>query len=102
MYGSIVAFRSGTALPKPAGAGFGQQVRAFVTSAVREWKLRREMRRLEEFDTATLGDIGITPGGIEGAVRYGRSRRSAASLRPLGLPPVGGSNLMPASWTEWR
>lgn len=38
----------------------------------REIRVRRDMRRLAEFDEHMLRDIGIGRSEIEGAVRYGR------------------------------
>jgi uncharacterized protein YjiS (DUF1127 family) len=39
----------------------------------RELRIRRDVRRLAEFDEAMLRDIGITRTDIERAVRLGRS-----------------------------
>lgn len=38
-----------------------------------EWRLRREIRSLEGFDDTMLQDIGVSRGGIEDAVRHGRT-----------------------------
>ncbi len=39
----------------------------------REMRIRRDMRRLAEFDDSMLRDIGIARADIEGAVRCGRA-----------------------------
>ena len=56
-----------------------------------------DMRLLGFFDDAALHDIGLTRGGMEGALRYGRSDEQ---LRPA----VGeaASAPLPRSLVEWR
>lgn len=76
-------------------------LRDIVETVMREWRVRRDMRRLEELDPAQLRDIGIGPGGVEGAVRHGRHRRAAGSVQ-AGFEAPCTSALMPPSWTEWR
>ena len=44
-----------------------------ATVIARELRIRRDVRRLAEFDEAMLRDIGITRGEIERTVRLGRS-----------------------------
>jgi uncharacterized protein YjiS (DUF1127 family) len=44
----------------------------------RELRIRRDMRRLAEFDEHMLHDIGIARSDIEGAVRRGHDGSSSA------------------------
>ncbi len=41
-------------------------------AARREWQVRRTVRAIEAMDPYMLVDLGISPGGIEDAVRNGR------------------------------
>jgi len=43
--------------------------------------VRNAIRELHQLDDRTLADIGITPCGIESAVRNGRPLRAAISVR---------------------
>ncbi|MDP8921010.1 MAG: DUF1127 domain-containing protein [Pseudomonadota bacterium] len=43
-----------------------------VAGLMREIEIRRALRDVGTLDEATLHDIGISPGGIEDAVRCGR------------------------------
>ena len=62
-----------------------------------EWRLRRDLRVVQEMTSRQLADIGIGRGQEEDAVRRGRSRNAAfTACRAISAP------LMPASWTEWR
>jgi uncharacterized protein YjiS (DUF1127 family) len=38
----------------------------------REIRIRRDLNRLGAFDDAALSDLGLSRGGIEGAIRDGR------------------------------
>lgn len=74
-------------------------VSALLATAAREWRVRRDLRALEDLDARALADLGIGHGQAEGAVRFGRS---ALRGRP-GDGPIGREGpLMPPSWTEWR
>ena len=46
---------------------------AAIGAMARELRVRRDVRRLAEFDEAMLRDIGITRSEIERTVRLGRS-----------------------------
>lgn len=60
-------------------------IRGLVAAAyaimTREFRLRRDMRRLAEFDDHMLRDIGIARSDIEGVIRRGRDRSVTPSLR---------------------
>jgi uncharacterized protein YjiS (DUF1127 family) len=47
-----------------------------------EYRLRRDMRRLEGLSDSLLSDIGLSRGAIEGAVRHGRPLRRAERPSP--------------------
>ena len=47
---------------------------ALIEGFAREARVRRDMKRLAEFDDHMLRDIGITRVDIEGSVRRGRDR----------------------------
>jgi uncharacterized protein YjiS (DUF1127 family) len=57
------------------GAQFLRLASAFYAAAMRELRLRREMRRLAEYDDHMLRDIGIARTDIEGVIRCGRDRQ---------------------------
>jgi uncharacterized protein YjiS (DUF1127 family) len=46
-----------------------------IEGAAREFRVRRDMDRLAEFDDHMLRDIGLARTDIEGAVRRGRDGR---------------------------
>ena len=41
-----------------------------------EIRIRNDLRRLAAYDDAALSDIGVSRGGIEGAIRHDNSRRT--------------------------
>jgi uncharacterized protein YjiS (DUF1127 family) len=47
-------------------------VAAMAAAAVREARIRRDMRRIAEFDDHMLRDLGVARSDIEGVVRRGR------------------------------
>jgi uncharacterized protein YjiS (DUF1127 family) len=60
-------------------------------AVAREYRLRRDMRRLEGLSDFLLSDIGLSRGAIEGAVRYGRPPRRSERPSPTPghvLPPA--------------
>lgn len=60
-----------------------------VLAAIRvELRLRRDRRLLEALDERGLADLGLGPGGLEGAVRFGRDPggTKASSKRPASAP----------------
>jgi uncharacterized protein YjiS (DUF1127 family) len=64
------------ALPSFAGVvAFAARVGGVIA---RELRVRRDMRRLAEFDEHMLHDIGIARSDIEGAVRRGHDGSSCA------------------------
>jgi uncharacterized protein YjiS (DUF1127 family) len=66
-------------------------------AVAREYRLRRDMRRLEGLSDYLLSDIGLSRGAIEGAVRHGRPLRKIE--RPSARPSF---DLPASSWIEWR
>ena len=64
----------------------------------REWRVHRDLMRIEGLDDRALADLGIGRGEVEDAVRYGR--RTVASRSADRVPAE--RPLMPESWTEWR
>ncbi len=70
-----------------------------VAALAREWRIHRDLRVLQTLDDRALRDIGIGVGGLEHAVRHGRSICSEAALTAgFGKAPPR----LPLSWTEWR
>ena len=45
----------------------------FIEGAARELRVRRDMKRLTEFDDDMLRDLGIARTDIEGVIRRGRN-----------------------------
>lgn len=48
-------------------------IRDFLDTLIREFRIWKAMREVGTLDDDVLHDIGIDRGGIEGAVRCGRS-----------------------------
>ena len=65
------------------GAQFLHLASAFYVAAMRELRLRRDMRRLAEYDDHMLRDIGIARTDIEGVIRRGRDRTVLTNWPPL-------------------
>ena len=76
-------------------------LRTLLAAVAYEIRLRRDMRRLGELSNHMLKDIGLSPGQIEGAVRYGRPRPLSGSTAAEGAAPPSVTPLT-SSWTEWR
>lgn len=70
-----------------------------LAAIAREIRARRDMRQLSGLDEAALHDIGLTRGGIEDAVRYGRS--NLRNLAVLDMTCIGRIP-RPSSLTEWN
>jgi uncharacterized protein YjiS (DUF1127 family) len=76
----ISRFPAPAGLPSPASPSQMQglvaefvRVAGVVARAVRrEWRIRRDLRRISELDEHMLHDIGVSPGALEDAVRHGR------------------------------
>jgi len=47
-------------------------IRGLLASLLHEIRIRRALREVSALDDAALHDIGISPGGIEDAIRCGR------------------------------
>jgi uncharacterized protein YjiS (DUF1127 family) len=47
-------------------------IRSLFASLLHEIQIRRALRQVGALDDAALHDMGISPGGVEDAVRYGR------------------------------
>ncbi len=87
-----------TLLAAPSlGSGWIARVTVVVAGLVAEWRVHRDLRQLQELDSAALHDIGLAPGGLEGAVRYGRRARPGSE--PARAPAPAS---LPVSLTEWR
>ena len=70
-----------------------------VAALAREWRIHRDLRTLQTLDDRALRDIGIGNGGLEHAVRWGRSiPTEAASRAECGKVRPS----LPLSLTEWR
>jgi uncharacterized protein YjiS (DUF1127 family) len=67
------------------GAVFLEELSAMLarilSGLVREWRIRRDLARLVEFDDRMLHDIGLGRSEVEPALRYGRSFPEPASQR---------------------
>lgn len=48
------------------------RIRSLFAALVHEIEIRRALRDVSTLDDAMLHDIGLTPGNMEDAVRYGR------------------------------
>jgi uncharacterized protein YjiS (DUF1127 family) len=63
----------------PASSRLAHEVFALASRLIegfaREARVRRDMKRLAEFDDDMLRDIGLTRSDIESAVRHGRDHR---------------------------
>ena len=55
--------------------GLANILSQFLGGLVREWRIRRDLGRVVEFDDAMLRDMGIARSEIESALRHGRSLR---------------------------
>ena len=90
----ISRFPAPTGLPRPASPSLVRglavefvRVAGIVARAVRrEWRIRRDLRRISELDEHMLHDIGVSPGSLEDAVRHGRD----SGFRPTAVILHGG------------
>lgn len=73
--------------PHRSSRGFVNLVARVASWILREVLLRREMRRLAEFDDHMLRDIGIARADIEGAVRRGHDGSDRHALPSACLKP---------------
>jgi len=64
------------------GAQFLRLAYAAYAATMRELRLRRDMRRLAEYDDHMLRDIGIARTDIEGVIRRGRDRPGFTNWPP--------------------
>jgi uncharacterized protein YjiS (DUF1127 family) len=95
---SLSRSRHSLAYAFDGAAGLGL-VRGLLARAARALETRRDLRLLSAAGDDMLRDIGLSRGGIESAVRYGRS---SAGARPLGRATGPAIPTLPSSWTEWR
>ena len=69
-------------VPGGLPVGWGQRalelIARGVSSLAHEVRIRRDLRRLSGLDDAILHDIGVARGGLEGAVRFGRTTERLA------------------------
>jgi uncharacterized protein YjiS (DUF1127 family) len=63
-----------------------------------EIRVRRDLRTLSSLGDSALHDIGLARGGLEEAVRHGRSRAPAPGARDL----TAECPLVVSAFTEWR
>ena len=84
MFASSFIGRVARGLPFTWGKRARELIARGTARLAREIRMRRDLRRLSGLDDAMLRDIGITRGGLEGAVRFGRATES-----PEGLPHPG-------------
>lgn len=98
---SLASVSSLYAASPPARPPAVQRLRSAFRQLLAEWRVQRDLRQLAELDSYILKDIGIGRGGLEDAVRHGRSRNMAGD-QPVGPGPMLPPSLMPVSWTEWR
>jgi len=93
---TMTSHAAATSLPGSAYAERPGLLARLLTAAAREIRIRRDLRLLASLDDAALHDIGLTRGGMEDAVRHGRSQHD-------GLPvfkPMASDRTDPAA--EWR
>jgi hypothetical protein len=55
--------------------GLSRSFVAFLLTLHGEWRVRRQIASAQVLDCASLRDIGLTPGGVESAIRHGRGGR---------------------------
>jgi uncharacterized protein YjiS (DUF1127 family) len=67
-----------------------------------EIRTRRDLRALSSLDDAALRDIGLARGGLEDAVRYGRSQGGLFGTTALIPDPACDRAVEPPAFTEWR
>ena len=102
MSGSIITFPNAGLARPPASAAIRKRLVRFAAFAVQEWRLRRDLAQLQSMDARGLHDIGLTRGGLEGAVRYGRRSSALARDLPERMCRAPERPRIPSSWTEWR
>jgi len=70
------------ATPRRAAAlleSLSSMISQAVLALAREWRIRRDLGQLAQFDDAMLHDIGLARSEIEPALRHGRSFRDTQS-----------------------
>jgi hypothetical protein len=88
--------------------GLGAMLARVADYVRQEWQVGLAMGDAARLDERALHDIGMSPCGIEHAVRHGRARSQASQASsPLGASPLSESPValyrgMPPSFTEWR
>jgi hypothetical protein len=71
---SLLAQHS-TAPTTRSDRGPSRDLVTFLLTLHGEWRVRREIANAGMLDCASLRDIGLTPGGLESAIRHGRGRQ---------------------------
>jgi uncharacterized protein YjiS (DUF1127 family) len=102
MSGSIVLFPGSNVGRRSARSLLQQRLRDLVSFIAQEWRLRRDLAQLEALDTRALRDIGLSRGGLEGAIRHGCRARTVDDGGPVAFDRKPEPALPPSSWTEWR
>lgn len=82
---------------------YGTALLTRIAAAVaREFRVRRDMRLLSQFGDSALHDIGLSRGGVEDAVRYGRSEFGRSIIVEPALGETSERGALPSADTEWR
>ncbi|RBP15531.1 hypothetical protein DFR50_10888 [Roseiarcus fermentans] len=68
---SLLARQSTAPTIQPA-RGPSRNLVAFLLELHGEWRVRRHIASAQMLDCASLRDIGLTPSGVESAIRHGR------------------------------
>ena len=94
MSGSIVLF-PGSNVGRSARPSFQQRLRDLASFIAQEWRFRRDLAQLQALDTRGLRDIGLSRGGIESAIRHGRTARACTRSPGRASSPMTASSAPP-------
>ena len=81
MYAPSPTHPVGHSLPIVWGQHAAELIARGAASLAREIRIRRDLRRLSGLNDAMLRDIGIARGGLESAVRFGRTTEQPVTAR---------------------